>query len=505
MACQRGLAVRARLKVGDVRQSQRQAALGQGLPAALVAVHHGDGLAPVTLTAEHPVAQLVVDLIAALAVFFQPCDHLLFGIDHGQAVQEAGVDQRTGSNIGKGSLVQIGRGVALDHLDDGQAELLGEFPVAGIVGRHGHDGAGAVGGQNVVGDEDGDLGLVDRVDAHHTVQLHAGLFLVQLAALKVALAGSFGLISLDGIGVLDNALFQPCLEQGVLRGDDHVGSTEQGIAAGGVHGQGVPCSGAEVHLGAMAAADPVALLGLDTVDVIHLVQVIDQAVCVSGDLQHPLALHALHNGAAAALAHAVYNFLVGQNDLAAGAVVDGGSLFISQTVLVQLQEDPLGPLVVLGVGGVDLAVPVKAQAQCLQLALEAGHVLGGHDFRVDVVFQGIVLGRQTKSIPAHRVQDIIAALTLFACHNIQRGIAAGVANMQAGRRRVREFYQCIELGFGMVDLSMEGVFILPYLLPFGLNGLEIIFHKASLPTEICAYCAFVLRIGSPGGEFRRSR
>ena len=31
----------------------------------------------------------------------------------------------------------------------------------------------------------------------------------------------------------------------------------------------------------MAAADPVALLGLDTVDVIHLVQVIDQAVRAS--------------------------------------------------------------------------------------------------------------------------------------------------------------------------------------------------------------------------------
>ena len=122
------------LKVGDVRQGQRQAALGQGLPAALVAVHHGDGLAPVTLTAEHPVAQLVVDLIAALAVLFQPSDHLLFGIDHGQAVQEAGVDQRAGGNIGKGSLIQIGRGVALDHLNDGQAELLGELPVAGIVG-----------------------------------------------------------------------------------------------------------------------------------------------------------------------------------------------------------------------------------------------------------------------------------------------------------------------------------------------------------------------------------
>ena len=85
-------------------------------------------------------------------------------------------------------------------------------------------------------------------------------------------------------------------------------------------GQGITGRGFKVDLSAMAAADPVALLGLDTVDVIYLVQVIDQAVRVSGDLQHPLALHTLHNGAAAALAHAVYNFLVGQNDLAAGAV-----------------------------------------------------------------------------------------------------------------------------------------------------------------------------------------
>ena len=505
MACQRGLAVRARLKVGNFRQAQRQLAFGDGLPAALFAVHHGDGLAPITLAAEHPVTQLEVDLLAALVVFFQPGIHLFLGIFNGQTGQEAGVDQCAGGNIGKGSLIQVGRGIALDDLDDGQAELLGELPVAAVVGRHGHNSTGAVSCQNIVRDKDGHLCAVDGVDGGHALDLNAGLFLVQLGTLKVALAGGFILVCLYGIHVLDQPGIDPLFDVGMLRGDDHVGNAEQGIRAGGVNGQGITGRGFKVDLSAMAAADPVALLGLDTVDVIHLVQVIDQAVRVSGDLQHPLALHALHNGAAAALAHAVYNFLVGQNDLAAGAVVDGGSLFISQTVLVQLQEDPLGPLVVFGVSGVDLAVPVKAQAQCLQLALEAGHVLGGHDFRVDVVFQGIVLGRQTKSIPAHRVQDIIAALTLFACHNIQRGIAAGVANMQAGRRRVREFYQCIELGFGMVDLSMEGVFILPYLLPFGLNGLEIIFHKASLPTEICAYCAFALRIGSPGGELRRSR
>ena len=439
-------------------------------------MHHGDGLAPVTLTAEHPVAQLVVDLVAALAVFFQPGDHLLLGVGDGQAVQEAGVDQRAGGHIGKGSLVQVGRGVALDHLDDGQAELLGKLPVTGIMGRHGHDGAGAVGGQDVVGNEDGDLGVVDRVDAHDAFQLDAGLFLVQLAALKVALAGGLGLIVLDGIHVLDDALVQPLLDHGVLRGDDHIGGTEQGVAAGGVHGQGVPGSGAEIDLCAVAAADPVLLLGGHALDVVQTVQAVDQLVGVGGDLEHPLALHAVHDLAAAALAHAVDHFLVGQHALAAGAPVDVHFLLVGQTVLVQLQEDPLGPLVVFRVGGVDLAVPVKGEAQSLQLAAEVVHVVLGDDGRVDVVLHGEVLGGQTEGIPAHGVQHVVAVLTALAAHHIQGGVAAGVAHMQAGTRRIGELHQGIELGFGVVDLGMESLFVLPHLLPLGFNSLVIVFH-----------------------------
>ena len=85
------------------------------------------------------------------------------------------------------------------------------------MGGHSHDGTGAVGGQNVVRDKDGDLGIIDRVNAHDTFQLDTGLFLVQLAALKVAFAGSLGLIGLDGIGILEDALVQPLLDHGMLR------------------------------------------------------------------------------------------------------------------------------------------------------------------------------------------------------------------------------------------------------------------------------------------------
>ena len=53
------------------------------------------------------------------------------------------------------------------------------------------------------------------------------------------------------------------------------------------------------------------------------------------------------------------DLLVGQHALAGGAPVDGHGGFIGQTVLVELQKNPLSPLVVLRVGGVDHPVPVK--------------------------------------------------------------------------------------------------------------------------------------------------
>ena len=172
----------------------------------------------------------------------------------------------------------------------------------------------------------------------------------------------------------------------MLGADDHVGAAEQRVRAGGVDSQGIAGGGVEVDLGTMAAADPVALLGLDAVDVVDIVQIVDQAVSVGRDLEHPLALVFLHNGAAAALADAVDDFLVGQHDLAAGAVVDGSLFLVRQALFEQLDENPLGPLVILRAGGVDLAVPVKGQTQGLELALEAGHVLGRDDLGVCLLY-----------------------------------------------------------------------------------------------------------------------
>ena len=68
--------------------------------------------------------------------------------------------------VGEGFLlhVELARVRRRDDLDDREIVVLGERVIALVVCRDGHDRAGAVGADDVVGDEDGDLVAVDRVD-----------------------------------------------------------------------------------------------------------------------------------------------------------------------------------------------------------------------------------------------------------------------------------------------------------------------------------------------------
>ena len=233
-------------------------------------------------------------------VGFQPFDHLGLGVLHAQAGQEAGVDADTGLHVGECALGDVhfpfGAG---DHLHHGQTESLSELPVTGVVGGNGHDGAGAVGGQDVVGDKDGDLLVVHRVDGPDALQFHAGLFLDQLGALEVGLGG--GHADVFGHFVIVGQLVLPLFHIGVLGGDDHVSRAKEGVAAGGVDGEDVPFGGVEVHVSAGGAADPVLLLGHHTGQEVNGIQTVDELLGVSGDLQHPLALFLPDDFRAAAL------------------------------------------------------------------------------------------------------------------------------------------------------------------------------------------------------------
>ena len=348
--------------------------------------------------------------------------------------------------------------------------------------RNAHNDTGAVAHQNVVRNKHRHNLAGRGVDDFNAVEANAGLILVELAALKVALAGGGSLIGLDLVPVLDDAL--PLFKQRVLGRDDRVRHAEQRIDTGGVNGDIILGVGLERDLGTGGAADPVALLRLHALDVVDVVEIVDQAVGILRDAQHPLALFLADNGCAAALAHALDDLFVGQHTLAARAPVDGHRRLVGKVVLEQLEEDPLRPFIILWVGRVDHAVPVEAVAEHLELTGEVLDVLLRDDGGMDVVLDGKVLRRQAEGVKADGVQDIVALHALFAADNVHRRERARVADVQTRGGGVREFDQAVELGALVPRHGGVGLYLLPLVLPFFLNGCEIVLHGSSPLCEI---------------------
>lgn len=64
----------------------------------------------------------------------------------------------------------------------------------------------------------------------------------------------------------------------MLRGKHHIGSAEERIRPGGINSHLIARCGGKINLRAGGATDPVALLYLDTVDKIKLVQIVEQSL-----------------------------------------------------------------------------------------------------------------------------------------------------------------------------------------------------------------------------------
>ncbi len=112
---------------------------------------------------------------------------------------------------------------------------------------------------------------------------------------------------------------------------------------------------------------------------------------------------------------------------------------------MQQQEEPLGPAVVLGIGGEHLPRPVIAHAHQLQLAPIGGGVLAGRLGRMASRLAGLVLGWQPEGVPAHGMQHVAAPPAPVAGHDIARDVVLQVSHRQARTRWVREEAQDVLL------------------------------------------------------------
>ncbi len=212
--------------------------------------------------------------------------------------------------------------------------------------RYGHHRTGAVISQHIVSCIDRQLFVVDRVDRVYP-QEHPTLG--TLRGLPLDLGGPFG-----GLQIL----FE-CRTLG--RGDDLSGQ----FGLGSHHEEGCPKervgSGGEypdrfgaafdlkVHIGTLRAADPVALhrqhsIGPFALDLLHIVE---QPLGVFGDLEIPLRELAFGDHRVATVTLTLNYLLIGQHRLVFRTPVDEGIFAVGQTALVETQEQPLGPAVIL--------------------------------------------------------------------------------------------------------------------------------------------------------------
>ena len=526
-AGQRRFALGRGAEILDGRQLQRQFVLRQRVGRVVLIVDR-ERLAPVALARENGVAQAVVDELFAQSALLDFGEHHLNRLLYIHAVEEIRVDY-----FPRFGVVRLFLDVAaLDHRDDLQSEVTGEGPVARVVRRNGHDGARSVAREHVVGNVDRNGFVREGVDGVGACRNAAYALRVGDA---VALRTLFGLadVLLDGGLVLGRRQFADPL---VLGGDDHERHAEDRVGTGGEDLQfPVAVLDVEEDLGALRAADPVALDLLQRVAPFEFVQSVEHALGVGRHAQKPLFHALLLDRIAAADRKSVVHFVVGQHgpqlrtpvDLGVGAegeaVVlkdlfllplafgvpfggrevhlgraggvqplgaarfEGGGQFrdgarlLFRTVVPMgehLEERPLRPLVVSGVARAHLAVPVERESDLVQLFAVAGDVLLGRDGGMLPRLDRILLGGKAEGVVTHRVEDVESLEPLVARVDVRGDVAQRMADVQARSRRVGEHVQHVEFGPRGVRLHLVGFVRPPAALPFGLDLLEIVLHMS---------------------------
>ena len=348
-----------------------------------------------------------------------------------------------------------------------------------ILPGYGHDGAGTVTGEHIVGHPDGNLLARRRIDGEPAGE-DPGFFLLQIGALPFALPERRRPI---GFHLRPPVCPGDGVHQRVFGREHQVGGAERGVRARGEHAdRPLAPDEREYHLGTLAAADPVALHLLRALRPIQVIQPAEQRFGVFRDAQHPLAERTADAGEVAHLRIAVDDFLVGQGGAQLRAPPDGLFLLISQPAVEELLEDPLGPLVITGVGGIDLPAPVVGKTERLELAAKAGHVAFRGRARVGARPQGILFGRQAEGVPADGMQHVEAAHALVTGDDVRGGVAFGMPHVQPVAAGVGEHVQDVVLRPGPVDVlgHAKGLAALPVILPLGFDFSERVRGHGSL-------------------------
>ena len=467
--------------------------------------------------------------------------------DEGPRV-EAGVGARCDRHAVSREEFSCRRGGALGrlhHSDHVEAKRLGEFKVAVVVCRHGHDRSGAIRGQHIVGHPDRDGCARERMHDARAGK-HARFVAGQVGAVEVALSRRRLAIRADRLTLRRR---RERVEQRMLRCDDHEGHAVERVGAGRVDAEhiiGRPLGQAgfgtqrfpllvgrittvssrdeEIDLGAGAPADPVALELLDARGPVEALEFAVEPVSVGGDPQHPLPQRNSHHRMTAPLADPADHLLVGQHRAERRAPVHRRLRLVGEPVSVavgrdgrftlagdlggdrqfgdrpallqggvepgveELEENPLRPADVFGVGRCQRTVPVVTEAEHLQLTAERVDVALGALPRRRAGADRMLLRRQAEGVEAHRMHHGRAPHPLEPGHDVGGGVALWVAHVQPVATGVGEHVEHIRLAARRQPRRGEGAVRVPPGLPLRFDLGRLVAGHLGDP-ENCARAA----------------
>ena len=198
--------------------------------------------------------------------------------------------------------------------------------------------------------------------------------------------------------------------------------------------------------------------------------IVQQFVGISGDAEEPLFQVFLDDRRAAAFAVAVFapDLFARQGGVAVRAEIHRRHLAVGQAMLVQLDEEPLGPFIVFGIRRNRFAPPVEHGAHRSASGAHLLDILIGPLLRMDAALDGGIFSRQTEGVEAHGEEDVVAVHAHEAGACICRRHGIPVTDVQVAGR-IRQHGQGVVLGFVGINIGMVQAIGFPFCLPFRFN------------------------------------
>ena len=129
-----------------------------------------------------------------------------------------------------------------------------------------------------------------------------------------------------------------------------------------------------------------------------------------------------------------------------------------------MDKNPLGPLIIVRIGRIDLHIPIVDRSDLLDLTADVVHIVLRRLRRMDTVLDRVILRRKPERIPSHRVDDVVVLHQLVPAPDVRDHIPPPVSDVQAIAGRIWKHVQTVVfLLFPIVHI--DGA-LLPELPPF---------------------------------------